>query len=162
MQYLALVDTDCLRTIVDADRCWSWTRAAVDVTTIGGMSHLCCSVGMVTVATEGGNSVKISVLVVRGKPLGYDLVLGIDAIRMLGGISVWPSGEIRISGGQIPKCAAITINKPDFTVTFDQESQAWIAAWKWSEDRAPEGMEYRSIQWQQRFGRITSRSFAYG
>ena len=56
--------------------------------TVGGMSRPCCSIGMATVATVGGNSVKISVLVVRGKPLGYDLRLGIDAIRELGGVAV--------------------------------------------------------------------------
>ena len=78
--------------------------------------------------SHGGNSAKISVLVVRGKPLGYNMLLGIDAIRALGGVAVWPSGQIRIGGGLVPKCAAITINKPDFTVTFDQQSRAWIAA----------------------------------
>ena len=93
---------------------------------------------MVTVATVGGNSAKISVLVVRGKLLRYDLLLGIDAV---GGVAAWPSGQIRIGGGQVPKCAAITINEPDFTVTFDQQSQAWIVAWKWSDDHAPEGQD---------------------
>ena len=58
-------------------------RISSDIMTIGGMSHPCCGVGMVVVATKGGNSAKISVLVVRGKPLGYDLLLGIDAIRAL-------------------------------------------------------------------------------
>ena len=96
---------------------------------------------MVTIATEGGNSVMISVLGVCGQPLGYDLLLGIDAIRALGGVALWPSGQIRIGSGQVPKCAAITINKPDFTVTFDQQSQAWIMAWKWSQDCAPEGLD---------------------
>ena len=86
------------------------------------MSRLCCGVGTVTVATEGGDSAKISVLVVRGKPLGYDLFLDIDAIRTLGGVVVWPSGQMRAGGGLVPMCAAITINKPDFTVTFDQQS----------------------------------------
>ena len=109
--------------------------------TFGGMPRSCCGVGTVMVATEGGNSAKISVLVVRGKPLGYDLLLGIDAIRALGGVAVWPSGQIRIGGGLVPTCVAITINKPDFTVTVDQQSRAWIAVWKWSEDRAPEGLD---------------------
>ena len=106
-QCLALVDTGCSRTIVDADRCRSWRRAAVDVITIGGMSRSCCGVGTVTVATDGGNSAKISVLVVRDKLLGYDLLSGIDAIKALGGVVVWPSGQIRIGSGLV-QCAAIT------------------------------------------------------
>ena len=111
-QCLAIGDTGCSRMFVDTDRCWSLRRAVVDIMTIGGMSHSCCGVGMVIVATEGGNSAKISILEVRGKPLGYDLLLGIDAIRALGGVAVWPSGQIQIGGSLVPKCAAITINKP--------------------------------------------------
>ena len=122
MQCLALVDTSCSQMIVDADQCRSWRRAAVDVMTIVGMSHSCCCVGTVTVAMDGGNSAKISVLVVHDKPLEYDLPFGINAIRALGGVAVWPSGQIRISSGLVPKCAAITINKPDFTITFNQQS----------------------------------------
>ena len=48
----------------------------MDVMTIGGMSRPCCLDGMVTVSTEEGSSAKISVLVLRGKPLGFDLLLG--------------------------------------------------------------------------------------
>ena len=73
--------------------------------TIGGMSRSCCGVRKVTIATEGGNSAKISVLVVHGKLLGYDLLLGIDAIRALGGVAVWLSRQIRIASGLVPKCA---------------------------------------------------------
>ena len=29
----------------------------------------------------------------------------------------------------------------EFTVTFDQQSRAWIVAWKWSEDCAPDGLD---------------------
>ena len=35
-------------------------------------------------------------------------------------------------------CAAISINEPDFTATFDHHSRTWTASWKWSEDHAPE------------------------
>ena len=111
----------------------------MDVMIIGSMFRSCCSVKTVTVATEGGTLAKISVLVVHGKPLGYDVLLGIDAIRALGGIAVWRSGQIRISSSLVLKSAAITINKSDFTVT------AWIAAWKWSEDHAPEGLDNRVL-----------------
>ena len=51
---------------------------------IGGMSCPCCCDGMVTVSMEEGSSAKISVLVVCGKPIGFDLLLGIDAIKALG------------------------------------------------------------------------------
>ena len=54
----------------------------MDVMTIGGMSHSCCDERMVTVSMEEGSSAKISVLVVHGKPQGFDLLLGIDAIKV--------------------------------------------------------------------------------
>ena len=132
--------------------------------TIEDMSRLCCSVGTVTVAMEGGNTAKTSVLVVHGKPLGYDLLLGIDAIRALGGVAVWPSGQMRIGGGLVPTCAAITINKPVFTFTFDQQSRAWMRHGSGLKTATLKNwtMDYRSIQWQQRSERITSGSFACG
>ena len=143
----ALIDTGCSRTIIDADRCRSWRRAIVNVMTIGGMSRLCCGDGMVTVSTEEGSSAKISVLVVRGKPLGFDLLLGIDAIKALGGMVVGPTGSVQFGNKEIVKCAAIFINEPDVTVTFNHRSRAWIVAWKWSEGRAPEALDNRVAEY---------------
>ena len=62
----------------------------MNVMTIGGMSRPCCGDGMITVSLEEGSSAKISVLVVRGKLLGFDLLLGINAIKALGGMVVGP------------------------------------------------------------------------
>ena len=70
---------------------------------------------------------------------GFDL-LGIDAIKALGGIAVGPSRQIQIGDGRVAKRTDITINEPDFTATFHDQSRAWTAAWKWSEERAPEGL----------------------
>ena len=97
---------------------------------IGSMSHPCCSVRMVSVFMEGGGSVKISELVVCDRSLGFDMLLGIDAIKALGGIAIGLSGQIQISDRHIAKYAAITINEPDFTATFDHQSRTWTAVWK--------------------------------
>ena len=76
-------------------------------------------------------------LVVRGKPLGFDLLLGVDSIKALGGIVVEPTRSVRLRD-RTTRCAAISINEPDFTTTFDHHSRTWTASWKWSEDHAPE------------------------
>ena len=68
----------------------------MDVETIGGTSCACCSVGAVSIPTDEGNSAKIDVLVVRSKPLGFDLLLGIDVIKALGGIVVGPTGSVQL------------------------------------------------------------------
>lgn len=47
---------------------------------------MCCSVGVVTISMDKGNSAKVDVLVVHGKPLG------IDAIKALGGIIFGANG----------------------------------------------------------------------
>ena len=82
---------------------------------------------------EEGSSVKISMLAVRGKPLGFDLLLGIDAIKA--------TGSVQLGNKGIVKRAAISINEPDFTATFNHRSRAWTVAWKWSEERAPEALD---------------------
>ena len=77
---------------------------------------------------------------VHCKPLGFDLPLGIDAIKALGGIVVGPTGSVQLRDGRTTKCAAISINEPDFTATFDHHSRMWTALWKWSEDHIPENL----------------------
>ena len=68
----------------------------MNVMTIGGMSRPWYGDEMATVSTEEGSSAKISVLVVRDKPLGFDLQLGIDAIKVLGGMVVGPTGSVQL------------------------------------------------------------------
>ena len=138
MRCSALIDTGCSRTIVDADRCCSWRKAGVNVETFGGTSRACCGVGIVSISTDEGDSAKIDVLVVRGKPLGFDLLLGIDAIKVLGRVVLGPTGSVQLEDRRTTKCAAISINEPDFTATFDHHRRTWTASWKWSEDHAPE------------------------
>ena len=137
MRCLVLIDTGCSWTIVDADRSWSWRKAGVNVKTIGGPSHACCSVGVVSISTDEGDSARIDVLVVRGKPLGFDLQLRIDAIKALGGVIDGPTGSVQLRDRRTTKCAAISIKVPDFTATFDHHSRMWTVSWKWSEDHAP-------------------------
>ena len=97
----------------------------MNVMTIGGMSRSCCGERMVTVSTEEGSSAKISVLVVRGKSFGFDLLLGIDGIKKkLGGMVVGPTGSVQLGNKEIVKCVAIFINEPDFTAAFNCRSRA--------------------------------------
>ena len=76
-------------------------------------------------STKEDISAKISALVVRSKPLGFDLLLGIDAIKAQGGMVVGPTGSVQLGNKEIVKCAAISINEPDFTATFNYQSRTW-------------------------------------
>ena len=93
---------------------------------------------------EEGSSAKISMLVVHGKPLGFDLLLAISAIKALGGMVVGPTGLGQLGNKEIVKCAVISINEPDFNATFNQ---AWTVAWKCSEGRAPEALDDRVAEY---------------
>ncbi|CAE1282886.1 unnamed protein product [Acanthosepion pharaonis] len=92
----ALGDTGCSRSILCADRCVTWSSQQIEIRTIDGVSRACCCVGTVSILTDGGNHAKVDVLVARQRPLGYDLLLGIDAIRALGGMIITPAGNVEL------------------------------------------------------------------
>ena len=75
-------------------------------------------------------AVNIEALVVDKQLLGFDLLLGIDAIKELGGVYLTESGEVRFEG--LNRCAAISIDEPDFSMTYDCSNKEWIALWKWA------------------------------
>ena len=61
--------------------------------------------------------VDIEALVVDKQLLGFDLLLGIDAIKELGVVYLMESGKTCFGG--LNRCAAISIDEPDFSVTYD-------------------------------------------
>lgn len=83
---------------------------------IVGMSRACCGVGMVTISTK---AILPRSVVVHGKPLVFNLQLGINAIKPLGAITVGPMGSVKIGDGKVTMCPAISINEPDYTAIFD-------------------------------------------
>ncbi|CAE1167129.1 ATPeF0C [Acanthosepion pharaonis] len=87
-----LVDTGCSRSIINADRCMTWSSQQIEIRTIDSVSRACCGVGTVSILTDGENHAKVDVLVASQRPLGYDLLLGINVIRALGGMIITPAG----------------------------------------------------------------------
>lgn len=66
--------------------------------------RVCCGVGIVNTCTDGGNSAKVEVIVVHDKRLGFDLLVGIDAMTALGGIRTTQAGAVRFCSKEIPTC----------------------------------------------------------
>ena len=93
----ALLDSGCSRTIVSARLCRTWRKRSIKVTTINGDTRACCGVGSVRIRTDSGASAKVDVLVTRKDLLGFDLLLGYDAIKALGGVLI-------TQGGTVPRC----------------------------------------------------------
>ena len=79
--------------------------------------------------------VHIEALIVDGQ-LRFDL-LGIDATRELGGVHIAGSGEVDFLKGDMPQCAGISINEPDFSEEFDHHKKVWMTSWKWMNDQTP-------------------------
>ena len=72
---------------------------------------------------KGGDCAKVNTLVVCDKPLGYDLLIGIDAIYELGDIVIKPTREVQLSKKH-KLCAGIMIEKQDFCAVFDHGKKA--------------------------------------
>ena len=66
-------------------------------------------------------AVDIEALVVDKQLLGFDILLGINAIKELSGVYLTESGEAHFGG--LNRCAAISINEPDFSVTYDRSNK---------------------------------------
>ena len=60
---------------------------------------------------------------------------------------VSPTGLVQLGNKGIVKCAAISINEPDFTATFNHRCRAWTVAWKWSEGRTLEALDNRVAEY---------------
>ena len=66
--------------------------------------------------------------------MDFNLLLGIDTIRELSGVHITRSGEVHFLKGDIPQCAAISIDKLDFSAKFDLH-KVWTTSWKWANDK---------------------------
>ena len=125
----ALLDSSCSRTIVFAGLCRTWKEKGVRVTTISGEKRTYCGVGAVNIRTRTGNSANVEALVALKKPLSFDLLLGYDAIRALGGVHITQTEAVQFQE-KTPVCAALRIDQPDFSVEFDPHQKVWTASWR--------------------------------
>ena len=113
-----------------AGLCPTWKEKGVRVTTISGEMQTCCRVGAVNICTRTENSANVKALVALKKPLSFDLLLGYDAIRALGGVHITQTGTVQFQE-KTPVCAALIIDQPVFSVEFDPHQKAWTASWRW-------------------------------
>ncbi|KRX79665.1 hypothetical protein T06_11433 [Trichinella sp. T6] len=132
-----LVDTGCSVCVAHASCCRSWRKEDVAITTMFGQAMGCEGTGVVQLRPHGKGPVEVEVIVVRSKPLGYDLILGMNGIAALGGVTVSGGRCVRFGLDGPGVCAAaeagISIREKDFTATCCPSTRSWTAAWKWSD-----------------------------
>ena len=141
VRHRVLVDTGCSRSVVHVSCCKAWTKGAVDMVTVSGEKWQCEGTDVVRLQLSGGASTDICVCVTTTKPLGFMVILGMNAIRALGGVAVDAQNGVRFGIEESEICAAATtvigVDEPDFSATYDPSSNCWTAAWKWSEGKEP-------------------------
>ena len=81
----------------------------------------------------------VDMLAMDGDLLGFDLLLGLDVIRLLGGVHINEHGEANFPNNvfSVGATDAVKIERPDFDVVFDLTEKKWTATWKWSCERPP-------------------------
>ena len=139
----ALVDTGCTQTLARKPCCETWKKKQAPLLVVGGSSSMCCGESVVQIGIGDGPSVAVRALVVDGDLLGYDLLLGLNAIRQLGGMAMSDTGEVRFPQRERLMCAAITLDEPDFRAEYDEAKRVWTASWKWSGDQPPVPLKNR-------------------
>ena len=110
---------------------------------VGGNSSMCCGESVVQIGIGNGPSVAVRALVVDEDLFGYDLLLGLNAIKQLGGMTMSDTGEVRFPQRERLMCAAITFDEPDFHAEYDEAKRIWTTSWKWSGDQPPVSLKNR-------------------
>ena len=105
----------------------------------------CHGYGKIKLGLDGARPVIVEVLLRDEQLLGFDLLLGIDAIKELGGVHLTEFGEACF--GNTNRCASISIDEPDFSVTFDRNTKAWTAVWKWVSGHSPTELANRVLEY---------------
>ncbi|KRZ83021.1 hypothetical protein T08_5899 [Trichinella sp. T8] len=127
-----LVDTGCTVCVAHASCCRSWRKEDVAITTMCGRAMGCEGTGVVQLRPHGKGPIEVEVIVVRSKPLGYDLILGMNGIAALGGVMVSGGRCVRFGLDGLGVCAAteagISIREKDFTATYCPSTRSWTAA----------------------------------
>ena len=85
------------------------------------------------------------------------MLLGMDIIRMLGGVRIDQSGNVFFSRTGSHACAMIRIEELDFSTEFNEKTKAWTMSWKWSGNQPPNSLVNKvpdypvSVQVQQEY-----------
>ena len=95
----------------------------------------------------GGAAADVRVCVTARKPLGYMFILGMDGIKVLGGVRVDAQGEACFSADGAVACVSadtvMEVDERDFCATYNPEANYWTAAWKWMKNKEPSVLQNR-------------------
>lgn len=159
----ALLDFEYSWSLVSGLVCSPWSRQKMAILTTDSKVLHGHGIGTIVLAVDDMDSVKTDVLVMDSQQLGSDLLIGMDLIKMQGGVSISKSGEVIFSRMNTFICDVIKIKESGFSAIFDDRTRVWTPAWKLSGDQLPNNLTgYLNIQCPPTSGRNTSISCRYG
>lgn len=88
------MDTGWSCTLMSRSICHLWKKREVKVLTVDRKTLRCCGVGRVQLSVNGVDLVTVKLLVIEGKLLDFNLLLGMDNIKALGGVHINWTGEV--------------------------------------------------------------------
>lgn len=97
-QCTALVDTNYSKTCIGKFLCRRWRGQNIEVLTADRNIFRSNGIIQVELAVGYEGSLHIEIVVVEGKPLGFDLVLGFDDIKNLGSAPDWMLWSLLLRG----------------------------------------------------------------
>ena len=112
---MALIDSGCSQTLVSKATCSFRKQKSAGVLTVNGRTLNCRGYSKIKVEVGQVPAVDIEALAVDKQLLGFNLLLGINAIKELGGVYLTELGEAHFGG--LNRCAAISIDELDLSVT---------------------------------------------
>jgi transposase InsO family protein len=131
----ALVDTGCSQTIVAQRLARNVTNGAGRIMTVNGSSVSCAGTTMVQLGV-GERKLVVHGLVLERMVPGVDVILGMDVITQLGGVTVKMGGATPRAQFGVVCCAVpprrsqlVQIEEKDFWADFDGDH--WTVGWRW-------------------------------
>ena len=109
------------------------------VLTIDGKGMTSRGVTSVNLQVDKRTPIVVDMLPMDGDLFGFNLLLGLDVIHLLGDVHINEHGEANFPNKVFSVSAddAVKIERSDFVVIFDPTEKKWTATWKWSGERPP-------------------------
>ena len=121
----ALVDSGCSSSVVSGMLCRPEVWKSTAILTAGRKCLLSHVVGSITLTVINRNPLKTNMVVVNSKPLGFDLLLGMDVIKKLGGVHINKGGKTHFAEAAHTLGVTIELEQPGFRAEFDQCIISW-------------------------------------
>ena len=143
MDRLALVDSGCSSSVLSGMLCQPEVWKSTTILTASRKCLLSHGVGSITLTVTNRCPLKTNVLVVNSKPLGFDLLLGMDVIKKLDSVHINEGGKAHFAEAAHTLGVITELEQLDFRAEFNQRTKSWTVSWKWSGDQPPEKLYNR-------------------